>query len=318
MKVLICGVTGQDGAYLAAQVLAAGCEVWGSSRRSGTDADLSGLGALGVRDRVSMVAMDPAESSAVATVLDRLQPDVIINLAGQSSVAASFGQPREAVQGNALAAVNLLEWVRNKSPATRLINAASGDCFGDTGGRPADEGTRFEPRSPYAVGKCALADLTRLYRIGYGLHVSTAYLFSHESPLRPERFVTRKVVNAAARVRAGAQRESLQLGRLDIVRDWGWASEYMDAIWRMVGQTAPEDLIIATGVSMSLQDFVTAVFAEAGLDWREHVVSTDLLHRPLDIGASRANPSRAAELLGWQAQTRGEAVPRRLYRESIS
>jgi GDPmannose 4,6-dehydratase len=317
MRVLVCGVTGQDGAYLVQQLLAAGCEVLGTSR-SGSAGNLARLAALGLVNRVPLKALDPTDPGSVSGVLDEVRPDAIVNLAGLSSVALSFQQPLEALKGSVDATVNMLEWIRRNAPSTRLIAAGSGDCFGDTTDRPATEGSRFDPRSPYAVGKCAVADLVRLYRHAYGLHAATAFLFNHESPLRSETFVTAKVVAAAIRIRDGRLRGRLELGTLGIVRDWGWASEYMDAIWRMVRQPAPEDLVIATGTSMSLEQFIAAVFDEAGLDWREHVISVAALHRPSDIECSSADPTRAAATIGWQAQTRGEAVPRRLFREAPS
>jgi GDPmannose 4,6-dehydratase len=237
---------------------------------------------------------------SVFQVLTRVRPDEIYNLAGQSSVGLSFEQPVETLESNALGALNLLEAIRFLGEPVRLYNACSGECFGEVGD-PADETTPFRPRSPYAVAKATAFWEVANYREAYRLFACSGILFNHESPLRPERFVTRKIVAAACRIAAGS-RERLRLGNLNVRRDWGWAPEYVDAMWRILQQDVADDYVIATGQSHRLEDFVEFAFAEIGLDWRDHTdLSTDLL-RASDIRFSMGNPSKAGKQLGWKAE----------------
>jgi GDPmannose 4,6-dehydratase len=311
-RALICGVSGQDGALLARLLLDRGYEVWGTSRDAETSS-FAGLVALGIRERVKVVSMSPVDFRSVIQVVADVEPHEIYNLAGQSSVGLSFAQPIETIESISTGVLNLLEAIRFLDKAIRLYNAGSGECFGDTGGRPADESTPFMPRSPYAVAKSAATWQVRVYRESYGLFACTGILFNHESPLRPERFVTRKIVATARRIADGSA-EKLRLGNLDIRRDWGFAPEYVEAMWRMLDHTSPEDFVIATGVTMNLQQFIEIVFGEAGLDWREHVVPDQQLLRPLDLKESNANPGKAARVLGWIPRLVGASIPRELYR----
>jgi GDPmannose 4,6-dehydratase len=196
--------------------------------------------------------------------------------------------------------LNLLEAIRFNGNATRLYNASSSECFGDLLGEPADELTPFRPRSPYAVAKAAAFWAVANYREAYGLFACSGLLFNHESPLRPLRFVTRKVVAAACRIAHGSN-EQLKLGDLSIARDWGWAPDYVEAMWLMLQQPAPDDYVIATGHTCSLQDFVENSFAQLQLDWRKHVVTDPSLARPNELRISRANPAKARMQLGWNA-----------------
>ena len=233
-----------------------------------------------------------------------MQPDEIYNLAGQSSVGLSFEQPVETLESISVGTLNLLEVIRFLNRPIRFYNAGSGECFGDTGDAAgAIENTPFRPRSPYAVAKAAAFWQVANYREAYGLYACTGILFNHESPLRPERFVTQKIVRAACRI-AGGSAEKLQLGNLDIARDWGWAPEYVDAMWRMLQQETPQDFVIATGETYTLQDFVERVFLELQLNWRDHVRVNEALYRPADISEGRGNAFKAAKKLGWQAQWR--------------
>lgn len=312
MKALICGVNGQDGAYLARLLLGKGYEVWGTSR----DAQVSGFGnlaTLGVEGKVTVLSMAPNDFRSVFTAVERSDPDEIYYLAGQSSVGLSFEQPAETLDSVVNGVLNILEVMRLRKKAVRLYSAGSSECFGDTGDLAANEKTAFYPRSPYAVAKASAHWLVTNYRESYGLYACTGILFNHESPLRPKRFVTQKIVQAARRIAAGSA-ERLTLGRLDIRRDWGWAPEYVDAMWRMLQQSSPSDFVIATGESHTLAEFVEAAFAANGLDWNRHVDSSESLFRPTDIGRSQGDPEKARKQLGWVAATNMRSVVEKMLR----
>ena len=300
-RALICGVTGQDGAYLARHLLDAGYEVFGTSRDAQARA-AGNLDRLGILDRVTLLSMAPNDFRSVLQALDSVRPEEIYNLAGQSSVGLSFDQPVETLESHAVATLNLLESMRFMKLDSRFYSAGSSECFGDTGAQAADEQTPFRPRSPYAVAKATAYWEVANYREAYGLYACTGILFNHESPLRPERFVTQKIVRAAARIAAGSN-ERLSLGNLDIARDWGYAPEYVEAMWMMLQQPTPADYVIATGKTNSLEAFVDAAFEHFGLNWRDHVHSDPALMRPADIRRSMADPSRAHAQLGWKASS---------------
>lgn len=296
---LICGVSGQDGAYLARLLLDKGYRVVGTSRDA-TTSSFANLERLGIADRVETASMVLTDFRSVLQTLSRFEPDEIYNLAGQSSVGLSFQQPVETLDSIAGGTINLLEAVRFTGRAMKLYNAGSSECFGDTGGKAANEDTAFRPRSPYATAKATAHWAVANYREAYGLHACTGILFNHESPLRPARFVTRKIVNGACRIaRDGGG--VLQLGNLSVSRDWGWAPEYVDAMWRMLQTDVPTDYVIATGKSHTLQAFCDAVFAELGLDPAAHVEMDEGLKRPSDIAFGQGDASRAARDLGWSA-----------------
>lgn len=305
-RALICGISGQDGSYLAELLLAKGYEVWGTSRDAQV-APLANLRRLGIEDRVRLVSMAPSDFRSVLEAIDRARPDEIYNLAGQTSVGLSFEQPAEALESIASSVLNLLEALRFLNRPIRFYNAGSSECFGDTGTDAADERTPFHPRSPYAVAKSTAHWLVANYREAYGLMACTGILFNHESPLRPRRFVTRKVVEAALDIAAGG-REPLVLGNLDVWRDWGWSPEYVQAMWAMLQADCREDFVIATGQAHSLRDFVATVFAALGLDWRQHVRQDPALMRRTDLAYSRGNAAKAARLLGWRAERTMPAV----------
>jgi len=299
-RALICGVTGQDGAYLARLLLHKGYEVWGTSRDAAT-ADTSSLVTLGIAAHARIISMAPQDIQSVSAALKCAAPDEIYNLAGQSSVALSFEQPAEALQSITLGALNLLEAMRLGNHSARLYNASSSECFGDLGGVPATEATPFLPRSPYAVAKSSAHWLVANYREAYGLFVCSGILFNHESPLRPERFVTRKIVEGVCAIKRGTRRR-LTLGRLDIARDWGWAPEFVDAMWTMLQQPSAGDYVIATGQSFTLEEFVATAFAAVGLDWHDHVDLDPAMMRPTDLPWSGGDPAKAAHNLGWHAK----------------
>lgn len=299
MRALICGISGQDGAYLAALLLGKGYTVIGTSRDAQT-ASFANLRRLGIVDRVQLESMATHDFRSVLQLLRKVEPDEIYNLSGQSSVGLSFSQPVETLDSIIAGTLNLLEGIRFLGRPARFYNAGSGECYGDTGPAGADESSPFKPRSPYAVAKAATYWLVANYREAYGLHASTGILFNHESPLRPPRFVTRKIVATACRIALGS-REKLTLGNIEIRRDWGWAPEYVDAVWRMLQRQEPDDFIIATGVNHSLAEFTGAAFAALDMDWREHTVTSPSLLRPTDISDGKGNAAKAGRLLGWKA-----------------
>lgn len=307
-KALISGVSGQDGAYLAKLLLEKGYQVFGTARDAQI-ASFHNLKVLGIKEQVTFHSMALNDFRSVLQTLSKVQPDEIYNLAGQSSVGLSFEQPVDTLESLAVGTLNLLETVRFLRLSTRLYSAGSSECFGNTGGMIADETTPFHPRSPYAVAKATAHWEVANYREAYNLFACTGILFNHESPLRPERFVTRKIITTACRIAAGS-REQLQLGNISIARDWGWSPEYVEAMWRMLQQDEPRDFVIATGETNTLQDFVVDVFSQLGLDWQEHVSTDPSLLRPSEIMVSRGNPLKAEKELGWKAQYRMHDVIR--------
>lgn len=310
MKALICGVGGQDGAYLARLLLEKGYRVVGTSRDA-TTASFLNLRRLGILDKVETVSLASTDFKNTFTVLSHHRPDEVYNLSGQSSVGLSFEQPVETMESIVTATLNFLEAIRLLNHPIRFYNAGSSECFGDTGLNPATEDTPFHPKSPYAVAKTSAQQLVALYREAYALHACTGILFNHESPLRPERFVTKKIVAAAARIAKGSK-ESLKLGNLEIERDWGWAPEYVHAMWCLLQHIQPQDLIIATGTTVTLSRFVELAFSHFNLDWKNHVQLDPSLLRPSDIPTGRANPKRAYDQLGWKAEINVKEVIRRM------
>ena len=299
---LIMGVSGQDGAYLAQLLLAKGYSVCGTSRDAARTR-FDNLQQLGIRDRIRLFSVSLADFGNVLHVLTTVKPDEIYLLTGQSSVELSFAEPIEALKSISVGTLTLLEALRRSGLPARLYNACSGECFGDTGNAAADELTAFRPRSPYAIAKAATFWQVSNYREAYGVQACSGIMFNHESPLRPQRFVTRKIIAAACRIAQGS-RERLALGNTAIRRDWGWAPEYVHAMWLMLQQDRLDDYVIATGENHALSELVELAFAHVGLDWREFVVAEQSLHRPSDIGSNRGNPAKALKHLGWSARYR--------------
>lgn len=314
-KALICGVSGQDGAYLAHFLLKKGYQVAGSSRDAAISS-FSNLSRLGIKDQIELISIASNDFRSVLQALVRVKPDEVYNLSGQSSVGLSFDQPMETFDSITVGTLNFLEAIRFSGLPVKFYNAGSSEAFGNTDGNPADEYTPFRPRSPYAVAKGASFWHVDNYREAYHLFACSGILFNHESPLRPERFVTQKIILAAKRIAAGLE-EKLYLGNLSIIRDWGWAPEYIEAMWRMLQIDKPDDFVIATGQSHSLEEFVTTTFDLLGLDWRDHVVSNPALYRPTDIAIGRANPSRAKAILGWEAATNMTGVIRKMLADEL-
>jgi GDPmannose 4,6-dehydratase len=300
-KALIIGVSGQDGAFLAELLLKQGYEVHGTSRDHEVGS-FKNLQKLGIRDHVKLGSMVTSDFRSVLTALQNSDPDEIYNLAGQTSVGMSFAYPMETFDSILIGTMNLLECIRLLKKPLKFYNAGSSEVFGNTP-TPADESARYHPRSPYATAKAAAHYAVRNYREAYGIFAATGILFNHESPLRPQRFVTSKIVSSAVRISRGSG-EKLTLGKMDITRDWGWAPDYVDAMWRILKHSEPDDFVIATGEEHSLEEFVAATFDTLGLDWREHVRSDPALFRPSDIERSVGNPRNAEAKLGWQAKVK--------------
>jgi GDPmannose 4,6-dehydratase len=298
---LILGASGQDGAYLAELLVRRGLKVHGTSRDKEVSS-YSGLRRLGIYDRITLHSVVLDDFRSVVTALNNVRPALIFNLAAQSSVGLSFEQPVETIDSIMHGTINVMEAMRFLGLDAKLYNAASSECFGNTSEeRPADETTMFSPRSPYAVGKAASFWAVANYREAYGLFVCSGLLFNHESPLRPERYVTQKIIRGAVEIAAG-RIGTLELGMLSHARDWGWAPEYVDAMARMLDRETPEDFIIATGETHTLEQFVAATFACVGRNWRDHVKTSAALHRPIDVTYSSGNPAKAARLLDWKAE----------------
>lgn len=314
-KALIIGITGQDGAYLARHLLSKGYEVTGSSRDV-MASSFNNLNTLGIRSQVKLISVSINDFRSVFNAIQTSAPDEIYNLAGQTSVGLSFDQPVEAIESIAIGTLNILEVIRLLSKPVRFYNAGSSECFGDTGDTPANEQTAFAPRSPYAVAKSTAKWLINSYRESYGLYACTGILFNHESPLRPERFVTQKIIAGASKIRAG-QLDKLQLGNLDISRDWGWAPEYVEAMWLMMQLDQPDDFVIATGRKESLKYFVAKSFEYFDLDWQKYVEIEPSFFRPNEIVSSVGNPEKAIRVLGWEKPTDIDGVIKMMCAEQV-
>lgn len=299
-KALICGISGQDGSYLAKLLLGYGYEVWGTSRDAEI-ASFANLHRLNIRKEVNLVSLNLRDAAQTFRILQQIRPDEIYSLAAQSSVSLSFEQPVETIESIMLGTVNLLEGIRLAGLNTRLYNASSTECFGDTGAGIAEETSSLSPRSPYAVAKAASYWVVTNYRNAYNLFACSGILSNHESPLRPQRFVTRKIVRTVAEIAKGVT-QRLSLGNLSIERDWGWAPEYVEAMWLMLQQREPSDFVIATGHSFTLRDFVKTAFEYIERNWEDFVDVDSSLLRPTDIIYSKVNPSKANHMLGWKAQ----------------
>lgn len=312
-RALICGISGQDGTFLAQLLLRKGYTVWGTSRDAQL-ASFENLKKTGVFKEITVISMAPTDFRSVIFAFEASEPDEIYFLPGQSSVGLSFEQPAETLQSTVLGVLNALEAVRFLGRAIKFYNASSSECFGDLGRIPATEASPFHPRSPYAVARASGHWLVANYRDAYGLHASNGILFNHESHLRPHRFVTQKIISAARRIKQNSN-QRLELGRLDIVRDWGWAPEYVEAMWLMLQQAKPDDYVIATGEAHTLEDFVSYTFSLLGLSWRDHVDINPSLMRPSDISWSQGNPEKAALCLGWRAQSRMQDVIKKMLNE---
>jgi len=300
-RALITGITGQDGSYLAELLLSKGYEVHGVIRRASTfntaridhlynDPHLSGT-------RLFLHYGDLSDGSRLVTLLDSVRPHEVYNLAAQSHVRVSFDEPEHTGNSTGLGSIRLLEAIRMVGLDCRFYQASSSEMFGATP-PPQNEDTVFYPRSPYGAAKLYSYWVTRNYREGYGLFAVNGILFNHESPRRGETFVTRKITRAVARIKAGEQ-EALYMGNLDAVRDWGYAPEYVDAMWRMLQADEPNDFVIATGTNYTVKDFLQFAFEHAALDWEKYVKFDERYLRPTEVDALVGDASRANTALDW-------------------
>src|SRR6185312_2660993 len=270
-RALITGVTGQDGAYLCKLLLEKGYEVYGAYRRTASS-DFWRLAELGVVDDVQRVPFDLLEEANIIRALEKIRPDEVYNLAAQSFVAVSFEMPVYTAQADALGPLRILEAMRNLQSEARFYQASTSEMFGKVRETPQSERTQFHPRSPYGVAKLYGHWITVNYRESHGMHASSGILFNHESPLRGQEFVTRKVTDGVARIKLGKAKE-LRLGNIDAKRDWGFAGDYVEAMWLMLQQKVPDDYVVATGVTTTVRDMCRVAFSHAGLEWERHVVT---------------------------------------------
>ena len=309
-RALITGITGQDGSYLAELLLNKGYEVHGLIRRASTFNT----------SRIDHLYVDPHETGArlflhygdlgdgarLVTLLHDINPDEVYNLAAQSHVRVSFDEPEHTGDVTGVGSIRLLEAVRNSGIETRYYQASSSEMFGATP-PPQNEDTPFYPRSPYGAAKVYAYWVTKNYREAYDMFAVNGILFNHESPRRGETFVTRKITRAVARIKAGLQDE-LYMGNLDAVRDWGYAAEYVEGMWRMLQADEPDDFVLATGTGITVREFLEISFAEAGLDWQKHVKFDERYLRPTEVDALIGDASKAERVLGWKASVDGRAL----------
>ena len=303
-KALITGITGQDGSYLAELLLGKGYEVHGLIRRASTfnthRIDHLYLDPHDSDNRLHLHYGDLSDGARLVTLMHEIDPDEVYNLAAQSHVRVSFDEPEHTGDTTGIGAMRLLEAVRVAGVKCRYYQASSSEMFGATP-PPQHEGTPFHPRSPYGAAKVYAYWVARNYREAYGLFAVNGILFNHESPRRGETFVTRKITRAVARIQAGVEKD-LYLGNLDSVRDWGYAPEYVEGMWRMLQADEPEDFVLATGGNFTVRDFVVTAFEHAGLDWEAHVKFDERYLRPSEVDALVGDASKAQEKLGWKAQ----------------
>ena len=305
-RALITGITGQDGSYLAELLLAKGYDVCGMVRRT-SHHSFERIEHL--LDRVRIVTADLLDQHSLTVVMQEVRPDEVYNLAAQSYVPTSWTQPVLTGEFTALGVTRILEAIRLVHPEARFYQASSSEMFGKVHETPQHEGTSFYPRSPYGVAKVYGHWITVNYRESYGLYAVSGILFNHESPRRGMEFVTRKVTDAVARIKLGLA-TTLRLGNLDARRDWGYAGDYVDAMWRMLQSPTPVDYVIGTGTAHSVRDLVETAFAHAGLDWTEYVVSDPAFKRPAEVDVLLADPRRAKAELGWKPTVDFEGLVR--------
>lgn len=306
-KALITGITGQDGSYLAELLLGKGYEVHGIIRRASTfntgRLDPIYSDPQDLKTRLFLHYGDLADASGLARLISKIQPDEVYNLAAQSHVRVSFDAPEYTTDVTATGALRLLEAIREAGIKPRFYQASSSEMYGMVREVPQRETTPFYPRSPYGCAKVFAYWITVNYRESYGLHASNGILFNHESPRRGETFVTRKITRAVAHIQAGLQKK-LYLGNLDSKRDWGYAKEYVDAMWLMLQQNEPDDYVIATNETHSIREFLDVAFGHVGIDWHKHVEIDPRYYRPTEVDLLIGDASKAKKQLGWEPKTK--------------
>lgn len=317
-RALITGITGQDGAYLAKLLLSKGYDVFGTYRRLSSP-NFWRLQYVNIYDEVSLIPTDLTDSSSIVEAIKISEPDEIYNLAAQSFVGASFEQPIATGNVSGLGVTSILEIVRQILPSAKFYQASSSEMYGSTGNMNGllNETSEFRPASPYAAAKCYGFWITKMYREAYGLFACGGILFNHESPLRGLDFVTRKITNSVAKITLGLQKE-LRLGNIDAKRDWGFAPEYVEAMWRMLQQDKPDDFVIATGNSHSVKEFVENAFQIAGLDWQDFVKIDKCYFRPLDVNNLTGDYSKAEKEIGWKPKVAFSELINLMFTEDIT
>ena len=309
---LITGITGQDGSYLAEFLLKKGYKVYGVVRRS-SSVTVERL--EGILDDITLLPGDLLDQNSLMSALKTSRPDEVYNLAAQSFVATSWSQPDLTGEFTALGVMRMLEAIRTVKPDTKFYQASSSEMFGSAP-PPQLESTPFHPRSPYGVSKVYGHHITVNYRESFDMFACSGILFNHESPRRGLEFVTRKVTNAAARIKLGHQ-DILKMGNVDAERDWGYAADYVEAMWMMLQQDKPDDFVVATGVSHTVRDLLENAFACVGLDYRKHVAMDAALLRPAEVNSLRGDASKARKVLGWAPKTSFEQLIEMMVNEDL-
>ena len=312
-KALITGVNGQDGSYLAEFLLSKGYEVTGMLRRASSER-LERIAHL--RDRIQLVYGDLTDAGSLVRVLNEIRPDEVYNLGAASFVQASWTQPELTAQVTGLGPLRVLEAILAVDDSIRFYQASSSEMFGQVTESPQRETTPFHPRSPYGVAKVFGHQITVNYRESHSLHASSGILFNHESPRRGLEFVTRKVTHAVARIKLGLDSE-IGLGDLSPQRDWGFAGDYVEAMWLMLQQDDPDDYVVATGHTHSVEHMVATAFAEAGLNWEDHVRADPAMRRPAEVMLLCGDPAKARLALGWQPRVRFEELIAMMVRSDL-
>ncbi len=301
-RALVTGITGQDGAYLAEFLLNKDYKVYGTYRRLSTP-NFWRLQYLGIFDKVELLPVDLLDSFSITEAIKISQPDEIYNLAAMSFVGASFEQPLASAEITGLGVVKFLEAMRNIAPDVRFYQASTSEMYGDNQFTEQAEDTLFEPSSPYAAAKLYAHSMVKIYRKGYGLFACNGILFNHESPLRGLEFVTRKITNAVAKISLGLE-DHIELGNIDAKRDWGYAPEYVEAMWLMLQQDEPDDFVIATNETHTIKEFLEVAFSYVDLDWEKYIRIDERFMRPVDVRYLKGNYDKGKKKLGWEPSTR--------------
>ena len=316
-RALIIGISGQDGPYLSKNLLSRNIEVYGTTRTQDIN-NIKNLKILNLQDKVKVLSMNPLRQEDLRNTLSEVNPSFIINLSGLSSVGDSFKNPVESINSNSLGVLNLLECCRKLNFQGKLINAGSSECFGNINNPnfPADENTIFKPKSPYAAGKCAAFYQVKIYRESFNLNCGTCILSNHESPLRSNKFIFKKMISTASKIKNNLA-QKITLGNINIIRDWGWADDYMNAICELLLNYDSDDFIIATGKSYKLIDIAKKIFKFVDLDLSEFIVIDEKQFRPNEISKTFLNPNKIYESIGWKSSHDIDLIINKLFEHKI-